>query len=195
MKTIKKWGHGHFFSSRILFVFLIVFTLFEAAEVITADKKQLIFEVALKDKNPQIDKKSPNATVVHEYKFQLDSSNWFYNFVLENNIGPSPLNSLTFLIICYCGLLVTLNLNPSDFFGKDVSRPISIAALSLILFYFIERYTYRSFRSTVLETTNNEYMLVQLENSWMLWSGIGLAWIGKMMKRGYQLQKDQDLTI
>ena len=86
-------------------------------------------------------------------------------------------------------------INPNDFFDKDVSRLISIAALSLILFFLIERYTYRSLRSTVLETTNNEYMLALLENSWMVWSGIGLSWLGKMMKRGYKLQKDQDLTI
>ena len=195
MKSIKNWVHHPFFLYRLLFLLLIVHTLYQAIDVLTADKKQLFFDVELKENNPQTDKISPNAIIVHEYRLQLDSPNWFYSLVLKNNIGSSPLCSLAFLIIWSCGLLVTLKLNPNDFFDKDVSRLISIAALSLILFFFIERYTYRSLRSTVLETTNNEYMLALLENSWMVWSGIGLSWLGKMMKRGYKLQKDQDLTI
>ncbi len=193
--NLKNWIRGPFFSSRLFFVFLIVLTLFEAADVLTAEKKQLIFEVTPKEKEPQVDPIPQNASIVHAYKLQMDSPGWFYSFVLENNIGRSPLHSLTFLIICSCGLLVTLKLDPDDFFSNDVSRPISIAALSLFLFFFIERYTHRSFRSTVLEMTHQQYKLIHIENSWMLWSGIGLAWLGKMMRRGYQLQKDQDLTI
>ena len=190
-KNVKNWMRGPFFSSRLLFVALIIITLIEGFEVATAEDKQLVFDVALKDAQPQTDPLQQNALIVHEYKLQLDSPGWFYSLVLENNIGESPLFSIIFLIVCCCGLLVAIQLDPSDFFKKDLSRPIFIAALSIILFYFIERYTYRSFRSTVLEITNQQYKLQHLVNWWILWIGIGLGWFGRIMQQGYQLQQEQ----
>ena len=190
-KNLKNWTRGPFFSSRLLFVALIIFTLIEGFEVATAENKQLVFNVVLKDAQPQSDPLQQNAVIVHDYKLQLDSPGWFYSFVLENNIGESPLFSIIFLIVCFCGLLVAIQLDPSDVFKKDLSRPIFIAALSIILFYFIERYTYRSFRSTVLEITNQQYKLQHLVNWWILWIGIGLGWFGRIMKQGYQLQQEQ----
>ena len=190
-KNLKNWTRGPFFSSRLLFVALIIFTLIEGFEVATAENKQLVFNVALKDTQPQSDPLHQNAQIVHEYKLQLDSPGWFYSFVLENNIGESPLFSIIFLIVCCCGLFVAIQFDPSDVFKKDLSRPIFIAALCIILFYFIERYTYRSFRSTVLEITNQQYKLQHLVNWWILWIGIGLGWFGRIMKQGYQLQQEQ----
>lgn len=190
-KNLKNWIRGPFFSSRLLFVALIIFTLIEAFEVATAENKQLVFDVALKDVQPQTDPLQQNAQIVHEYKLQLDSHGWFYSFVLENNIGQSPLFSIIFLIVCCCGLFVAIKFDPSDVFKKDLSRPIFIAALCIILFYFIERYTYRSFRSTVLEITNQQYKLQHLVNWWILWIGIGLGWFGRIMKQGHQLQQKQ----
>lgn len=189
--NLKNWTRGPFFSSRLLFVALIIFTLIEGFEVATAENKQLVFDVALKGAQPQKDPLKENAVIVHDYKLQLDSPGWFYSFVLENNIGQSPLFSIIFLIVCCCGLLVAIQLDPSDVFKKDLSRPIFIAALCIILFYFIERYTYRSFRSTVLEITNQQYKLQHLVNWWILWIGIGLGWFGRIMKQGHQLQQKQ----
>lgn len=97
-----------FFSSRLLFVALIIFTLIESFEVGTAENKQLVFNVALKNAQPQSDLLQQNAQIVHEYKLRLDSPGWFYSFVLENNIGESPLFSIIFLIVCCCGLLVAI---------------------------------------------------------------------------------------
>lgn len=194
-KMLKNWTRSPFFSSRLLFVALIVITLFEFLDVLTTENKQLMFEVELKDTEPQEETIGQDARIVHAYKLLLKPQGWFYFIVLENNIGWSPLHSITFLIVWSCGLLVSLKLDPNDIFSNDLSRPISIAALSLIIFFFIERYTHRSFKSEVQEITHHQYKLSLLENSWMMWSGIGLLWLGKMMKRGYQLQKDQDLTI
>lgn len=194
-KNIKNWKLGPFFSGRLLFIAFIAITIFEAIDVITTEKKQLVFEVALKESEPQSDIMSQNANIVHGYMLKIDSPGWFYSFVLENNIGWSPLHSIIFLIVWTCGFWVTLKLDPNNFFSKDLSRPIAIAGLSLILFFFIERYTHRSFRTTVQEITHNQFKLVWLENSWMLWTGIGLAWLSKIMRSGYQLQKEQDLTV
>jgi hypothetical protein len=194
-KMLKNWTRSPFFSSRLLFVALIVITLFEFLDVLTTENKQLMFEVELKGKEPHQEAMGQDARIVHAYKLLLKPQGWFYFIVLENNIGWSPLHSITFLIVWSCGLLVSLRLDPNDIFSNDLSRPISVAAISLILFFFIERYTHRSFRSEVQEITHHQYKLSLLENSWMMWSGIGLLWLGKMMKRGYQLQKDQDLTI
>lgn len=193
--NLKNWTRSPFFSSRLFFVLLIVIALFEFVDVITTENKQLIFEVELKNKEPQEDAIGQDAQLVHAYKLLLKPKGWFSIIVLESNIGSSPLHSIIFLIVWSCGLLVSLKLDPNDIFSHDLSRPIYIAALSLILFFFIERYTHRSFRSVVQEITHHQYRLVLLKNSWMMWSGIGLVWLGKMMKRGYQLQKDQDLTI
>jgi len=193
--NLKNWTRSPFFSSRLLFVALIVITLFEFLDVLTTENKQLVFEVELKDKEPYQEAMGQDARIVHAYKLLLKPQGWFYFIVIENNIGWSPLHSITFLIVWSCGLLVSLKLDPNDIFSYDLSRPIYIAALSLILYFFIERYTHRSFRSEVQEITHHQYKLVLLKNSWMMWSGIGLFWLGKMMKRGYQLQKEQDLTI
>ena len=194
-KNLKNWTRSPFFSSRLFFVVLIVIALFEFVDVITTENKQLIFEVELKNKEPQVDTIGQDAHIVHAYKLLLRPEGWFYIVVLENNIGSSPMHLITFLIVWSCGLLVSLKLDPNDIFSHDLSRPLYIAALSLILFFFIERYTHRSFRSEVQEITHHQYRLSLLEHSWMMWAGIGLMWLGKMMKRGYQLQKDQDLTI
>jgi hypothetical protein len=194
-KMLKNWTRSPFFSSRLFFVLLIVIALFEFVDVITTENKQLIFEVELKNKEPQEDAIGKDARIVHAYKLLLKPEGWFNIVVLENNIGSSPLHLITFLIVWLCGLIVSLKLDPNDMFSRDLSRPLYIAALSLILYFFIERYTYRSFRSVVQAVTHNQYRLILLEHSWMMWSGIGLLWLGKMMKRGYQLQKDQDLTI
>jgi hypothetical protein len=194
-KMLKNWTRSPFFSSRLFFVLLIVIALFEFFDVITTENKQLIFEVELKNKEPQEDAIGQDARIVHAYKLLLKPDGWFSIVVLENNIGSSPLHLITFLIVWLCGLIVSLKLDPNDIFSHDLSRPLFIAALSLILFFFIERYTHRSFRSVVQAVTHNQYRLILLEHSWMMWSGIGLLWLAKMMKRGYQLQKDQDLTI
>jgi len=193
--NLKNWTRSPFFSSRLLFVSFMVITLFEFIDVITTENKQLMFEVALKDREPQKEKIGQDAQIVHAYKLLLKPNGWFSIIVLESNVGSSPLHSIIFLIVWSCGLLVSLKLDPNDIFSNDLSRPIYIAALSLILFFFIERYTHRSFRSVVQDITHHQYRLVLLKNSWMMWSGIGLVWLGKMMKRGYQLQKEQDLTI
>ena len=194
-ENFKDWIRSPLLSVQLYFVALFIFTLFEAIEVITSEKKQLVFKVALKESEPQIDVMSQNASIVHGYTLSLDSPGWFYSLVLENNIGWAPVHSIILLIVWTCGLWVTLKLDPNDFFNKDLSRPIAIAALSLILFFFIERYTHRSFRAIVQQITHNQFKLVMLQNSWMIWTGIGLVWLSKIMRRGYQLQKDQDLTI
>lgn len=191
----KNWKLSPFFSSQILFFILIVATLYETFEVITTEKKQLVFEVSIRGKEAQVDLLQQNANIVHAYTLQLDSPGWFYSFVIDNNIGWSPLNCITFLIIWSCGLLLTFRLNSNNLFTNDLSLPITIASISLILFFFIQRYTHLSFRSTVLEITDNQFKLVRLKNTWMIWVGIGLIWLSRMMRRGYQLQNEQDLTI
>ena len=194
-KNSKNWKLSPLFSSQILFFLLIASTLYETFEVITTEKKQLVFEVAIRDKEAQVDMLQQNATIVHAYTLQLDSPGWFYSFVIDNNIGWSPLHCITFLIIWSCGLLLTFKLDSNNLFSNDLSLPITIASISLILFFFIERYTHRSFRSTVQEITHSQFKLVHLKNTWMIWVGIGLIWLSKMMRRGYQLQNEQDLTI
>ena len=192
---LKSWLRGPFFSSRFFFIAIIIITLLETVDVLTTEDRKLIFKVALKDKDPQIDMLPNNASIVHDYQLQLDSPGWFYSLVLENNIGISPLFSILSLIICVCGLIIALKLDPKDLFKNDVSRMFFVAAISVLIYYFLERYTYRSFRSTVLEITHHEYKLRYLEHTWLLGTGIALAWLGKMMKRGYLLQREQELTI
>lgn len=196
MKTqLKPWLRGPFFSSRFFFIVIIIITLLETVDVLTTEDRKLIFKVALKDKDPQIDIFPNNASIVHNYQLHLDSPGWFYSLVLENNIGISPLFSILSLIICVCGLIIALKVDPNDLFKNDVSRIFFVAAISVLTYYFLERYTYRSFRSTVLEITHHEYKLRYLEHTWLLGTGIALAWLGKMMKRGYLLQREQELTI
>lgn len=192
---LKPWLRGPFFSSRFFFIAIIIITLLETVDVLTTEDRKLIFKVALKDKDPQIDMLPNNASIVHDYQLQLDSPGWFYSLVLENNIGISPLFSILSLIICVCGLIIALKLDPNDLFKNDVSRMFFVAAISVLIYYFLERYTYRSFRSTVLEITHHEYKLRYMEHTWLLGTGIALAWLGKMMKRGYLLQREQELTI
>lgn len=192
---IKPWLRSPFFSTRFFLIAIIIITLLETIDVLTTEDRKLVFKVALKDKDPQTDLLQQNASIVHDYRLHLDSPGWFYSLVLENNIGISPLFSILSLIICVCGLIIVLKVDPNDLFKNDVSRIFFVAAIAVLIYYFIERYTYRSFRSTVLEITHQEYKLRQLEHTWLLGTGIALAWLGRMMKRGYQLQREQALTI
>jgi hypothetical protein len=192
---VKSWIRRPLFSAQLYFIAFMVISLLEGIDVLTTEKRDLVFQVKLNDANPQTDRLQENASIVHDYAIHLSSPGWYYDFAVENNIGKSPLSLITSLILCICGFIVSTKVDPNHFFKNDVSKPIFIAAAMIFIFFMIERYTYHSFRTTVLDITHQVYRLKHINNSWLLWTAIGLGWLGRMMKRGYQLQKDQELTI
>jgi hypothetical protein len=72
----------------------------------TSDNRKLVFPLESTTDRSQINQISPHLGIVQQYELQVDSPNWFYNLLLENNVGMSPLTTLVTLILASLGLVL-----------------------------------------------------------------------------------------
>ncbi len=196
MKQFVQYFKGPFWGAKLILILLIVLTAWEAVDVLMAADKQLSFTITPINNTPVATTTlSEKASLVATQSLQVKTEKWYHLLVLDNQIGIAPLQALSLLVVYCCSLIALFRLNQDNFFQTDVSDLLATAAVSLILYFLIERYTHRSFREDVLSLTNNQYKLAPLYHTWMLWLGIGLGWLSRFMKRGYLLQQEQNLTI
>lgn len=196
MKQFFQHFKGPLIGAKLMLILLIILTVLESVDVLMTADKQLSFAITpINNTNFVTTTLSNQASLVAIPSLQVKTDNWYHLLVLDNQIGMSPLKALSLLIVYVCSLLALFRLNQDNFFQTDVSDLLAAAAVALILYFLIERYTHRSFREDVLSLTNQQYKLAHLNHTWMLWLGIGLGWLSRFMKRGYLLQQEQNLTI
>ncbi|NBV36169.1 MAG: hypothetical protein EBR94_02700 [Bacteroidetes bacterium] len=148
-------------------IVLTILAIFHIADVMTSENRKLVFQLESTSGSSQIDPIGPNLGLVHRYELQVDSTNWFYNVLLENNIGMSPLTTLVTLLLTSCGILLR----------------------------GVEYIAYRSISNSIEFNQLENYHIVRIDNFWLCFTSAGLFWLANVMKKGYDLQKEQNLTI
>jgi len=176
-------------------IVLTILAIFHIADVMTSENRKLVFQLESTSGSSQIDPIGPNLGLVHRYELQVDSTNWFYNVLLENNIGMSPLTTLVTLLLTSCGILLRGEIDLKNPFNKDLSKPIFVAAIASLLLFILEYIAYRSISNSIEFNQLENYHIVRIDNFWLCFTSAGLFWLANVMKKGYDLQKEQNLTI
>jgi len=176
-------------------IVLTILAIFHIADVMTSENRKLVFQLESTSGSSQIDPIGPQLGLVHRYELQLDSTNWFYNVLLENNIGMSPLTTLVTLLLTSCGILLRGEIDLKNPFNKDLSKPIFVAAIASLLLFILEYFAYRSISNSFEFNQLENYHIVRIDNFWLCFTSAGLFWLANVMKKGYDLQKEQNLTI
>jgi hypothetical protein len=161
----------------------------------TSDNRKLVFQLESSTDRSEINQISPNLGLVQQYELQVDSPNWFYNLLLENNVGMSPLTTLVTLILASLGLVLRGEIDLKNPFNKDLSKPIFVAAVASLLLFILEYLAYRSISQSIELQQLGRYRIVRIDNFWLCFTSLGLFWLASVMKKGYHLQKEQNLTI
>jgi hypothetical protein len=161
----------------------------------TTDNLKLVFQLESSNVRSQINQISPQLGLVQQYELQVDSPNWFYTLLLENNVGMSPLTTLVTLILASLGLVLRGEIDLKNPFNKDLSKPIFVAAVASLLLFILEYLAYRSISQSIELKQLDRYRIVRIDNFWLCFTSLGLFWLASVMKKGYHLQKEQNLTI
>ena len=176
-------------------VVLIILAIFHIANVLTSKNQKLVFQLEQVSNKQQIDKIGYQMDLIHNYKLQVDSPNWFYSVIIENNSGWSPMTTFMTLILASCGLLFRSEVDLKKPFDKDLSKQINIAAVATLLLFLLEKVAYYSISQNIELKQLEGFSIIRLQNYWLCYTSLGLFWLASMMKKGYQLQKEQNLTI
>jgi hypothetical protein len=173
----------------------MVLAIFHIVNVMTSDNRKLVFPLESTTDSSQINQISPHLGIVQQYELQVDSPNWFYNLLLENNVGMSPLTTFVTLILASLGLVLRGEIDLKNPFNKDLSKPIFVAAVASLLLFILEYLAYRSISQSIELKQLDRYRIVRIDNFWLCFTSLGLFWLASVMKKGYHLQKEQNLTI
>jgi len=176
-------------------VVLIILAIFHIANVLTTENQKLVFQLEQVSDKQKIDKIGQQVSLLHTYQLQVDSPNWFYSMIIENNLGWSPMTTLMTLIIASCGLLLRSEVDLKKPFDKDLSKQINIAAVATLLLFFLEYIAHYSISQSVHLKQFEGFQIARLHNYWLCYTSLGLFWLAGIMKKGYQLQNEQNLTI
>jgi hypothetical protein len=99
------------------------------------------------------------------------------------------------LILASCGLLLRSEVDLKKPFDKDLSKQINIAAVAPLLLFLLDKVAYYSISQNIELKQLEGFSIIRLQNYWLCYTSLGLFWLASMMKKGYQLQKEQNLTI
>ena len=174
---------------------LTVLAIFHIVNVMTSDNRKLILQLESTSDSSQINQIGSHLGLVHKYELQVDSSSWFYSLLIENNIGLSPLTTLVTLILASLGFVLRGAIDLKNPFSKDFSMPIIIAAVATLLLFILEYLAYRSISQSIELIQLEGFHIVRIDNFWLCFTSLGLFWLASVMKKGYHLQNEQNLTI
>ena len=174
---------------------LTVLAIFHIANVMTSDNRKLILQLEPTSEKILIDQIGPKLGLMRHYELQIDSSSWFYSLLIENNIGLSPLTTLVTLILASLGFVLRGAIDLKNPFSKDFSKPIIIAAVASLLLFILEYLAYRNLSQSIELKQLEGFHIVRIDNFWLCFTSLGLFWLASVMKKGYHLQNEQNLTI
>jgi hypothetical protein len=186
------------FLAKRIYSWLIVLTVLAVlhiVDVMNSENRKLVFQLEPTTDKTQIHQISPQLGLIRHYELQVDSPNWFYSILMENNIGLSPLTTLVTLILASLGFVLRGEVDLKNPFNKDLTKPILIAAVTSLLLFVLEYLTYRSISQSIELKQIEGYHIARIDNFWLCFTSLGLFWLASVMKKGYHLQKEQNLTI
>jgi hypothetical protein len=186
------------FLAKRIYSWLIVLTVLAVlhiVDVMTSENRKLVFQLEPTTDKTQIHQISPQLGLIRHYELQVDSPNWFYSILMENNIGLSPLTTLITLILASLGFVLRGEVDLKNPFNKDLTKPILIAAVTSLLLFVLEYLAYRIISQSIELKQIEGYHIARIDNFWLCFTSLGLFWLASVMKKGYHLQKEQNLTI
>lgn len=186
------------FLAKRIYSWLIVLTVLAVlhiVDVMTSENRKLVFQLEPTTDQTEIHQISPQLGLIRHYELQVDSPNWFYSILMENNIGLSPLTTLVTLILASLGFVLRGEVDLKNPFNKDLTKPILIAAVTSLLLFVLEYLAYRSISQSIELKQIEGYHIARIDNFWLCFTSLGLFWLASVMKKGYHLQKEQNLTI
>jgi hypothetical protein len=186
------------FLAKRIYSWLIVLTVLAVlhiVDVMTSENRKLVFQLEPTTDQTEIHQISPQLGLIRHYELQVDSPNWFYSILMENNIGLSPLTTLVTLILASLGFVLRGEVDLKNPFNKDLTKPIIIAAVTSLLLFVLEYLAYRSISQSIELKQIEGYHIARIDNFWLCFTSLGLFWLASVMKKGYHLQKEQNLTI
>jgi hypothetical protein len=172
-----------------------VLAVLHIVDVMTSENRKLVFQLEPTTEKTQIHQIGPQLGLIRHYELQVDSPNWFYSILMENNIGLSPLTTLVTLILASLGFVLRGEVDLKNPFNKDLTKPILIAAVTSLLLFVLEYLAYRSISQSIELKQIEGYHIARIDNFWLCFTSLGLFWLASVMKKGYHLQKEQNLTI
>ena len=123
MKTKSyRFNWSRFIAKRVYawLVVLTVLAIFHIVNVMTSDNRKLVFQLESSTDSSQINQINPHLGLVQQYELQVDSPNWFYNLLLENNVGMSPLTTFVTLILASLGLVLRGEIDLKNPFNPNI---------------------------------------------------------------------------
>lgn len=192
-----RFNWARFFAKRIYswLVVLTVLAVLHIVDVMNSENRKLVFQLEPTTEKTQIHQIGPQLGLIRHYELQVDSPNWFYSILMENNIGLSPLTTLVTLILASLGFVLRGEVDLKNPFNKDLTKPILIAAVTSLLLFVLEYLAYRSISQSIELKQIEGYHIARIDNFWLCFTSLGLFWLASVMKKGYHLQKEQNLTI
>jgi hypothetical protein len=192
-----RFNWTRFFAKRIYswLIVLTVLAIFHIVNVMTSDNRKLVLQLESTSDSSQINQICSNLGLVHKYELQVDSSSWFYSLLIENNIGLSPLTTLVTLILASLGFVLRGAIDLKNPFSKDFSKPFIFAAVATLLLFILEYLAYRSISQSIELKQLEGFHIVRIDNFWLCFTSLALFWLASVMKKGYHLQNEQNLTI
>lgn len=162
-----------------------------------AYNEKLILPIERYDQIQDIESITENSSILLDKKLLISSLNLFYNYVFETEAGVSFLNTTTILICLFCTLKFTWNIDINEFFKKDVYKLIQLIAKTLLLYFFISQFSFNQLRSNLSEhgLVPEPYTLVNPLSWTILITIVCIGWFARIMRSGYTLQQEQDLTV
>jgi hypothetical protein len=176
-------------------IVLIILAIFHIVDVMTSNNRKLIIQLEQSSIKIPITHISPNFGLISQYELQVDSPNWFYSLLIKNNIGLSPITTIVTLIIASLGFFLHGEVELKNPFRKNLTKPILFAAYTSLLLFILEFIAYHSLSLSIDLKQINGYQIARIDNYWMCFTSIGLFWLANIMKKGYHLQYEQNLTI
>lgn len=186
------------FLAKRVYAWLIVLTVLAVLHIVdvtTSENRKLVFQLEPISDKMHIDQIGPQLGLVRCYELQVESPNWYYSILIENNIGLSPLTTLVTLILATLGFVLRGEVDLKHPFSKDLTKPIIIAAVASLLLFILEYLAYRKLSQSIDLKHIKGYQIARIDNFWLCFTSVGLFWLAGVMKKGYYLQNEQNLTI
>lgn len=92
-------------------------------------------------------------------------------------------------------LQASRRLDVTDFFRHDISRPLQLAALMFLTYFFCHYLGTHYAKQLVAVQTGAQYKLVRTFEHAVVWTAVALSWFARIFRKGVSLQQEQALIV
>lgn len=129
--------------------------------------------------------------------WQIANPRWYHHFFFSDAEKESGLQMLFLLFVLYQGFLITRKLNPKDLFSANIAGNLSMIAGALMILWLADYFIYYWMKDYVADCSKQAYKISRDMRlaPWVIFVGVGFQWFAHIIRKGYNLQQEQNLTI